>query len=58
MAAKTTLTEFESVFPKLEADLLEWAKGYKLPQQQLDWYKKVSPHTVQQNLTLPSLSSR
>ncbi|RYO86740.1 hypothetical protein DL766_001600 [Monosporascus sp. MC13-8B] len=40
MAKKTTLQEFESVFPKLEADLLEWAKGYKLPQEQLDWYKK------------------
>lgn len=42
MAAKTTLQQFESVFPKLEADLIEWAKGYKLPQEQLDWYKKVS----------------
>ncbi|RYP69354.1 hypothetical protein DL771_006164 [Monosporascus sp. 5C6A] len=40
MAKQTTLQEFESVFPKLEADLLEWAKGYKLPQDQLDWYKK------------------
>ena len=40
MAKQTTLEEFESVFPKLEADLLEWAKGYKLPQAQLDWYKK------------------
>ncbi|RYP79264.1 hypothetical protein DL770_006749 [Monosporascus sp. CRB-9-2] len=40
MAKQTTLQEFESVFPKLEADLLESAKGYKLPQDQLDWYKK------------------
>ncbi|RYP12663.1 hypothetical protein DL767_011198 [Monosporascus sp. MG133] len=40
MAKQTTLQEFESVFPKLEADLLEWAKGYKLPQDQLDWYKR------------------
>ena len=42
MASETTLQEFESVFPRLEADLIEWAKGYNLPQEQLDWYKKVS----------------
>lgn len=41
MAQKTTLQEFESVFPKLMADLEEWAAKYKLPQQQMDWYKKV-----------------
>lgn len=41
MATKTTLKEFESVFPKLEEDLLNWAKGYNLPQQYLEWYKKV-----------------
>jgi hypothetical protein len=41
MAQKTTLQEFESVFPKLEAALLDHAKTYKLPQEQLDWYKKV-----------------
>ncbi|RYP02373.1 hypothetical protein DL764_005822 [Monosporascus ibericus] len=40
MAKQTTLQEFESVFPKLEADLLESAKGYKLPKDQLDWYKR------------------
>ncbi|KAI1357410.1 farnesyl pyrophosphate synthetase [Xylaria arbuscula] len=40
MATKTTLQEFESVFPKLEEDLLNWAKGYNLPQQYLEWYKK------------------
>ncbi|KAI0205194.1 farnesyl pyrophosphate synthetase [Astrocystis sublimbata] len=39
MATKTTLKEFEAVFPKLEEDLLNWAKGYKLPQQYLEWYK-------------------
>lgn len=43
MATKTTLQEFESVFPKLEADVLEWAKKYNLPQEQLDWFKKVGP---------------
>ena len=41
MAQKTTLKKFESVYPKLEAALLDHAKSYKLPQEQLDWYKKV-----------------
>jgi hypothetical protein len=41
MATKTTLQEFESVFPKLEEDLLSWAKQYNLPEQYLEWYKKV-----------------
>ncbi|KAH8158471.1 hypothetical protein CIB48_g9777 [Xylaria polymorpha] len=40
MATKTTLKEFESVFPKLEEDLLNWVKQYNLPQQYLEWYKK------------------
>jgi farnesyl diphosphate synthase len=40
MAQRTTLQEFESVFPKLEEALLDHAKSYKLPQEQLDWYKK------------------
>ncbi|KAI0388612.1 terpenoid synthase [Xylariaceae sp. FL0594] len=40
MATKTTLKEFESVFPKLEEDLLTWATQYKLPEQYLQWYKK------------------
>lgn len=38
---KTTLKEFESVFPKLEADLAEHAQKYKLPQAELEWFKKV-----------------
>lgn len=42
MAQKTTITEFESVFPKLEAALVEQANSYKLPAQALEWYKKVS----------------
>ncbi|XXH00542.1 hypothetical protein Hte_006890 [Hypoxylon texense] len=41
MAKKTTLKEFESVFPKLEEDLLAWVKQYNLPQEQQDWYKKM-----------------
>ncbi|KAI1771930.1 terpenoid synthase [Hypoxylon cercidicola] len=40
MAKKTTLKEFESVFPKLEEDLLAWVKQYNLPQEQQEWYKK------------------
>ena len=41
MAQTTTLKEFESVFPKLEETLLEYAKAYKLPEQMLNWYKQV-----------------
>jgi len=39
MAQKTTLQEFEAVWPKLEAVLLEQAQAYKLPQKEFDWYK-------------------
>ncbi|TLS27285.1 hypothetical protein PpBr36_05525 [Pyricularia pennisetigena] len=39
-ASKTTLQEFEAVFPKLEEVLLEHAKSYKLPEGELAWYKK------------------
>jgi len=42
MAQKTTLKEFESVYPKLEEALLDQAKGYKLPARELEWYKRVS----------------
>lgn len=42
MAQQTTLDEFNSVYPKLEEALLEHARSYKLPQEQLDWYKRVS----------------
>ncbi|KAI2615864.1 terpenoid synthase [Hypoxylon sp. NC1633] len=41
MAKTTTLKEFESIFPKLEEDLLATAKQYNLPQQQQDWYRKM-----------------
>ncbi|KAI5867245.1 terpenoid synthase [Durotheca rogersii] len=40
MAKPTTLAEFESVFPRLEGDLIAWVKEYNLPQEQLDWFKK------------------
>ena len=42
MAQKTTLKEFESVYPKLEEAILDHAKSYKLPRAELDWLKKVS----------------
>ncbi|KAI1103281.1 terpenoid synthase [Jackrogersella minutella] len=41
MAKKTTLKEFESVFPKLEEDLLDSVKKYNLPKEQQEWYKKM-----------------
>jgi farnesyl diphosphate synthase len=44
MAQQTTLKEFEAVYPKLEEALLDHAKSYKLPQAELDWYKKVRNH--------------
>lgn len=42
MAKKTTLKEFEAVFPKLEEALLEDTKRFNLPEEQLAWYKAVS----------------
>ncbi|KAL6807189.1 terpenoid synthase [Trichoderma sp. SZMC 28013] len=40
MAQKTTLKEFEAVYPKLEEALLDHAKSYKLPEKELEWFKK------------------
>ncbi|UKZ72949.1 hypothetical protein TrVFT333_000586 [Trichoderma virens FT-333] len=40
MAQKTTLKEFEAVYPKLEEALLDYAKSYKLPEKELNWLKK------------------
>ena len=42
----TTLKEFESVWPRIVADLQDHCKGYKLPQQSLDWFTKVLPCTM------------
>ncbi len=42
MAQKTTLKEFESVFPKLEEALLAHARQYNLPEEFLKWYQTVS----------------
>ncbi|KAG5957298.1 hypothetical protein E4U13_004138 [Claviceps humidiphila] len=39
MAQKTTLKEFEAVYPKLEEAILDHARAYKLPQMELDWLK-------------------
>ncbi|KAF1363490.1 terpenoid synthase [Lizonia empirigonia] len=36
----TTLKEFESVWPRIVADLQDHCKAYKLPQQSLDWFTK------------------
>lgn len=45
----TTLHEFESVWPRIVADLQDHAKGYKLPQQSLDWFTKVLLWTMLPN---------
>ncbi len=42
MAQKTTLKEFESVFPKLEETLVAHAEKYKLPEDFVKWYRTVS----------------
>ena len=41
MAQKTTLKEFEAVYPKLEEAILDHARSYKLPKEELDWLKIV-----------------
>lgn len=38
---RTTLKDFESVFPRLVEDLTEHCTQYKLPQQALEWFQKV-----------------
>ncbi|KAK3685971.1 farnesyl pyrophosphate synthetase [Podospora appendiculata] len=37
---KTTLAEFEAIFPKLEELLVDEAKGINLPPKYLEWYKQ------------------
>ena len=37
----TTLKEFESVWPRIVADLEDHCKQYKLPKQSLDWFVEV-----------------
>lgn len=50
MAQKTTLKEFEAVYPKLEEALLDHAKSYKLPEKELEWFKKVSANALLQSI--------
>lgn len=50
MAQKTTLKEFEAVYPKLEEALLDHAKSYKLPEKELEWLKKVSDNAFIQSI--------
>lgn len=50
---KTTLKEFEAVFPKLEADLAEHAQKYKLPQAELEWFKKVTAPAAPRSIGAP-----
>ena len=53
MAQKTTLKEFESVFPKLEETLLAHAKKYNLPDEFVQWYKTVGDLDPQGAAPLP-----
>lgn len=43
MATKTTLTEFEAVFPKLEKVLMDQVSSHGLPADYIEWYRKVCP---------------
>lgn len=52
MAQKTTLKEFEAVWPKLQETLLEQARSYKLPQGELTWYQKVRSPSLASTSTL------
>jgi farnesyl diphosphate synthase len=40
MAKKTTLKEFEAVFPKLEEVLVQHVRKYNLPDEQVNWFKE------------------
>lgn len=41
MAQKTTLAEFEAVFPKLEKVLVDDVAKYGLPEAYVEWFRKV-----------------
>lgn len=43
---KTTLKEFESVYPKLEEAILDHARSYKLPEAELKWFKEVRTKNI------------
>lgn len=53
MAQKTTLKEFESVFPKLMENLLEDTQKYNLPKEQQEWFKKASSFSLHPAPWLP-----
>lgn len=57
MAQKTTLKEFESVYPKLEEAILDHARSYKLPQGELDWLTKVSCVNEVDNNTVAQIAN-
>jgi farnesyl diphosphate synthase len=40
MAKRTTLQEFEAVWPKVREAILDHARSYKLPADELEWFKK------------------
>lgn len=43
MAKKTTLQEFEAVFPTLEKVLVDDVASYGLPEAYVEWFRKVRP---------------
>ena len=57
MAKKTTLQEFEAVYPKLEQTLLDHVKAYKLPKAETEWFKTVRAHPPLQALLIFTPSS-
>jgi farnesyl diphosphate synthase len=42
MAAKTTRADFEKIFPSLMEDVLNDARKFKVPQNALGWFSRVS----------------
>ena len=43
MAAKTSRSDFEEVFPLLADDVLDLAQRYKVPLPAQEWFRKVLP---------------
>jgi len=56
MATKTTLKEFEGVFPQLVKDLLEHARLNGLPEEMVNWYEKVCTWTDHKIILFRELS--
>lgn len=53
-ANTTTLQEFESVWPKLQAAILEHAQSYKLPQGETEWFKLVCGRRAMHFQSIPA----